>query len=938
MGRGRARRVGARQTAVRGLVGLAIVVGTTMATVPLATVASASPGWSAPSLVDNTNPLRLRSVSCPTASFCMALNADGGSLVYNGTHWSTGPTVMSGDALSSVSCVSSTFCAALDFNGRGFIYKGHSWSAPTTLNAGAAMPSVSCATTTFCVAVDGDTGADGYIYNGSSWSSGVLIDTATTGGMASVSCPTASFCMAFDNNGNMVKTTDGGSVWSAYVSVDSIGSPQSVSCDTTTFCAMVDNDGNAFVYNGSIFTTFSGMDGSIRLASVSCATSSACVAVDVDGDALRYSSGSWSAPDFVDYVGSPTSVSCPASTSFCVAVDNDGGAVTSTDGGIAWGTPTTVDYGPTALSSVSCVSSIFCMAVDYQGHVVAYNGSSWSAPANIDGNTLTSVSCASANLCVAVDISGNEITFDGTSWSGLNDIDTEEFALTSVSCTTTPTTFCAAVDNGGNVMTSDNGTSWSSLSDIDGSNELEAVSCATADFCAAVDNNGNAFTWDGSGWTSDEDIDPNLELSSVSCTTTPTNFCTAVDDFGYALTYNGASWSAPYLFNSGGNGGDSVSCATDSFCMDVNNDGYALAWDGAGNSGTDWSSTSIDPGNSLDSDSCPSADFCMAVDDNGNALVYNGPNAAVTVSDVSPNTGPTTGSTPVTISGSGFTPGAIVDFSGVAATDIHVVNTTTITASSPAESAGTVDVIVTTTSGSSTPNPADQFTYAVVQSPSNTGCDPSCSETVSTPVDQTQVTVTGSSSSLTSNVSLVVNTDTLTCGGVYNYATPVATLSSTHFAVGATVTATETVANEPTKKGVKVCYAASSIATSGSFLSKCHGISPVAPCTKSLVEDDGSVVVTLLVPATDPRFWSGNGTLDLTSFSPTHGAPGKKITVKGKDLSQVTAVVIGGAQAKILSESSTKVSVDVPQGAVTGDITVTADSGDAVSTVPFTVS
>ena len=225
----------------------------------------------------------------------------------------------------------------------------------------------------------------------------------------------------------------------------------------------------------------------------------------------------------------------------------------------------------------------------------------------------------------------------------------------------------------------------------------------------------------------------------------------------------------------------------------------------------------------------------------------------------------------------------------------------------------------------------------MVQSPSNTGCDPSCSETVSAPVDQTQVTVTGSSSSPSSNVSLVVNTDTLTCGGTYNYSTPVTTVSSTNFAVGATVTATETVGNEPTKKGVKVCYAASSMATSGSFLSKCHA-TPVAPCTKSLVEDDGSVVVTLLVPATDPRFWSGNGTCGLTSFSPTHGTPGKKITIKGKDLAQVTAVVIGGAQARILSESAKKVTVDVPQGAVTGDITVTADSGDAVSTVAFTVS
>jgi hypothetical protein len=263
---------------------------------------------------------------------------------------------------------------------------------------------------------------------------------------------------------------------------------------------------------------------------------------------------------------------------------------------------------------------------------------------------------------------------------------------------------------------------------------------------------------------------------------------------------------------------------------------------------------------------------------------------------------------------------------------------TSITATSPPESAGTVDVIVTTSSGSSTPNPADQFTYAVVQSPSNTGCDPNCTETVSTPVDQTQVSVSGASSSPTSNVSLVVNTDTLTCGGVYNYATPVTTLSSTNFAVGATVTATETVGNEPTKKGVKVCYAASSMASSGSFLSKCHGMRPVAPCKESLVESDGSVVVTLLVPATDPRFWSGDGTLDLTSFSPTHGAPGKKITIKGTDLTQVSAVVIGGAQARILSRSSTKVSVDVPQGAVTGDITVTADSGDAVSTVAFRVT
>jgi hypothetical protein len=310
----------------------------------------------------------------------------------------------------------------------------------------------------------------------------------------------------------------------------------------------------------------------------------------------------------------------------------------------------------------------------------------------------------------------------------------------------------------------------------------------------------------------------------------------------------------------------------------------------------------------------------------------------VTVSAVSPDTGPTTGSTGVTITGSGFSAGATVDFAGVAASGVHFVNSTTITASSPPESAGTVDVIVTTTSGSSTANPADQFTYTVVQSPSNTGCDPSCTATVSTPLNQTQTVVAGSSSSPSSNVNLVVNTDTLTCSGTYDYATPVTTLSSTGFGTGATVTATVTVGQEPSKKGVKVCYGASSEATSGTFLRNCSHHAPHAPCITSLVDTDDTVTATLLVPATDPRFWTGTGALDLTSFAPTQGGPGKKVTIKGKDLTQVTAVVIGGAEARILSRSASKVVVTVPQGAVTGSISVTADSGVVVSALPFTVS
>jgi hypothetical protein len=184
----------------------------------------------------------------------------------------------------------------------------------------------------------------------------------------------------------------------------------------------------------------------------------------------------------------------------------------------------------------------------------------------------------------------------------------------------------------------------------------------------------------------------------------------------------------------------------------------------------------------------------------------------------------------------------------------------------------------------------------------------------------------------------VVNTDTLTCSGTYDYATPVSTLSSTGFEPGATVTATVTVGQEPKKKGVKVCYGASSDATTGTFLGHCSSHTAHPPCIESLVDHDDTVVATLLVPAVDPRFWAGTGALDLTSFSPTHGAPGKKVTIKGKDLSQVTGVVIGGAQARILSRSASKVVATVPQGAVTGPISVTADSGVVLSELPFTVT
>ena len=65
------------------------------------------------------------------------------------------------------------------------------------------------------------------------------------------------------------------------------------------------------------------------------------------------------------------------------------------------------------------------------------------------------------------------------------------------------------------------------------------------------------------------------------------------------------------------------------------------------------------------------------------------------VSSVSPNSGSTAGGTAVTITGTNFVTGATATFGGTAATNVVVVNSTTITATTPAGSAGAVTVTVT---------------------------------------------------------------------------------------------------------------------------------------------------------------------------------------------------------------------------------------------------
>ncbi len=291
------------------------------------------------------------------------------------------------------------------------------------------------------------------------------------------------------------------------------------------------------------------------------------------------------------------------------------------------------------------------------------------------------------------------------------------------------------------------------------------------------------------------------------------------------------------------------------------------------------------------------------------AVMHFTTTSSPTITNVSPATGSTAGGTAITITGTGFVNGATVKVGGTSATNVVVASSTSITATTPAGTAGAKDVTVTNTDSGQVAS-TDAFTYtASVVNPEGATTVPA------TAITSSNATLNGlNGTSGASGHSFWVSTSTFSTAsptvpaGVFTTPDFGAIASGTPFSASLT-----SAVGLPAVTASTTYYFAAWVNVGGTWM-------------------PGSI----LHFTTNSSSTSSTSAPTITSVSPATGTTtgGTTVTITGTNLTGATAVHFGGNLATITaSTSATSITVTSPATTTAGivDVTVTTPNGTSAT-------
>ena len=327
------------------------------------------------------------------------------------------------------------------------------------------------------------------------------------------------------------------------------------------------------------------------------------------------------------------------------------------------------------------------------------------------------------------------------------------------------------------------------------------------------------------------------------------------------------------------------------------------------------------------------------------------------ITGATPTLGSVLNTTAITITGTNFIGATGVTVDGREATNVVVVNATTITATTPTGTAGAKPIIVTTPSGSTTQSVS--FTYIAV--PTITSVSPASGPLAAgTTITITGTNLTGATNVKVGGIAATVLTNSATTitastptGTAGAQSVDVTTIGGTATKASAfTYVALPTISSVSPPSGPLTAGTAITITgtnLTGAISVKVGGvaatninITATSITAKTPAGTDGAkdvVVTTFGGMATKSGAFTYIALPTIASVSPASGplAAGTTITITGTNLTGATNVKVGRVAATVLTNSGTTITASTPSGtAGAQSVEVTTIGGTATKASAFT--